>query len=145
MRPITCIKNQRCLYLWAFTLDAKRAAPSDELRIITASVPIAETVSNVSRRLSPFVIELPLFVILTTSAPKYLPASSKAARPGGSLGKYGNNRFPFKIILFLFPDNTILFHLCRHIKHPFNLFSFKIFPALKLIGLVAKLYPFRPP
>ena len=30
--------------------------------------------------LSPFVIELPLFVILTTSAPRYFPASSKELR-----------------------------------------------------------------
>jgi hypothetical protein len=91
-------------------LDAKRAAPSDESRIITASTPIAETVSNVSRMLSPFVIELPLFVILITSAPKYLPASSKELRV---LVDASENTvtmdLPFRKSRFLLSDSTIFF------------------------------------
>jgi len=50
MKRIVLSGNKKKDYL----KGTKRAAPSDELRIITASVPIAETVSNVSRRLSPF-------------------------------------------------------------------------------------------
>ena len=92
------------------TLDAKRAAPSDESRITTASTPIAETVSNVSRILSPFVIELPLFVMLITSAPKYLPASSKELRV---LVDASENTvtidLPFRKSFFLLSDNTIFF------------------------------------